>query len=223
MSIQYFRMMSSPEENWGPYWEDPETGRRMEFNRHLDALYASAPKTGDYLILSEDGSLSALCPNSYDQYRGVVFDDMPSLTTLLDSGVVVEVPEHIRMTDWHLQARTEALVGAIEELEEKLEELLPKLYERRFFFLTQEARDSQHIYNELKPMLNGLYSELEDVRGEMEVKVTAPLRELVELHQERMHASVDDLIFGASARGAEVLGLTKEFDVDRDFGLYQVL
>ena len=41
-----------------------------------------------------------------------------------------------------------------------------------------------------------------------------PLREIAENHQERLHASVDDLIFGASSRGVEVLGLKKDFDLD---------
>ena len=156
MSNKYYRMMESPEENWEPYWRDPDSGRRMEFNRHLDALFASALKAGDYIILDADGNLAARRPTSYEQYRGVEFDNMPNIHTLLEQGVIVEVPEDIRMADWQIQARIEVLAGAIDELERKLEELEPKMRERRFFFPTSEARESQHIYNELKPMMDGL-------------------------------------------------------------------
>ena len=214
MSKKYYRLIASPEENWGAYRYAFVYGTKENLDYHPDAMFLSAPEIGDYLVLGDDGKLSALCPISFEKYNGVVYADMPPLEKLLDAGVVVEVPEDIRDLDWKHQARIEALEGAIDELEEKLEELAPRLNERRFFFLTQEARDSRHIYNELKPTLDRLYRELEEVCEEMDEKVMTPLHEIAEYHQERLHASVDDLIFGASSRGVEVLGLKKDFDLE---------
>lgn len=219
MDKKYFRMMESPDENWGAYQYAFIYGAKENLNSHRDTKFLSAPEVGDYLVLGEDGKLSALCPTSFEKYNGVFYADIPSLEKLLDDGVVVEVPEDIQELDWKLQARIEALEGAIDELEENLEELEPKMNKRRFLFLTQEARDSQHIYNELKLTLDGLCQELDEVRVEMEKKVTKPLEALVDKRQELLHASVDDLIFGASARGVEVLGLKKDFDIERDFSI----
>lgn len=219
MSKKFYRLMETPEENWGSYQYAFVYGSQENWASRRDGMLLSAPEMGDYLVLGEDGKLSALCPTSFEKYHGVVYADMPALEKLLDDGVVVEVPEDIRVLDWKHQARIDALEGAIDELEEKLEELEPKMNERRFLILTQEARDSRHIYNELKPTLDGLYRELEEVRDEMEEVVMKPLHEIAEHHQERLHASVDDLIFGASSRGVEVLGLKKDFNIEDGLGL----
>lgn len=179
---RYFRVMDALEGDW------------VLFGSH------AVPREGEYLV-AEGGQVSALCPTSFEKYEGIEYAVVPALDKMLDDGLIVEVPEDIRDLDWRLQARIAVLEGAIGELEEKLEELEPKMHERRFLFLTEEARNARHIFGELKPMMDGLCAELHEVRLEMEKEVVEPLYLMALEYRSVSSLRVDDIIERAVEQG----------------------
>ena len=218
---KYYRVMERPGGDWGAFRHGSFDDLKDSVGSHLDGLLLSVPDVGDYLALDLNGNVTAICPTSYEKYNGVFYTNVPSLEKLLDDGILVDAPEEIQELDWRLQGRIEALEGALDELDEKLAELEPRMHERRFFRLTEEAQNCQYIFHQLTPMRDGLHLELNVVLDEMEEFVLKPLRAAVEARKEIRMASVDDLIFGANSRGAEVCGTKK--DLERERGVSEMV
>ena len=203
--IRYFRLMNDPAENWKPYRYAPIYDDFPIIGTYKSTIQVPRPRSGDYLVQEPDGNVYVSRLSDFESFDDVEFDSMPSIESLLEKGIVVEVSEDIKKIDFALQDKLSHLDADLSYLEIALEELGIDMEEKRFGFPTKAARQAKVQYGEVKSEHDALSREYAQIEAELQEKVVKPLT-LAQNNPAR-RIGLDQMISEADDRRQQHLGI----------------